>query len=109
MSGGAPLPQTIHSTGGLPKVAWAKGSYLYDATGKQYRYFVWNHPTMNPLLRQQAWHVPAPLDLAALRAAARLFPGRHDFKSFAATRHYEQDTTIPGLCFGPSWPSSDAL
>src|SRR5437773_2530788 len=36
MSGGAPLPQTIHSTGGLPKVAWAKGSYLYDATGKQY-------------------------------------------------------------------------
>ncbi|MFT3988649.1 aspartate aminotransferase family protein [Aestuariivirga sp.] len=26
----------IHSTGGLPKVVWAKGSYLHDAEGKQY-------------------------------------------------------------------------
>jgi adenosylmethionine-8-amino-7-oxononanoate aminotransferase len=30
------LPQNIHATGNLPKVAWAKGSYLYDADGKQY-------------------------------------------------------------------------
>jgi adenosylmethionine-8-amino-7-oxononanoate aminotransferase len=30
------LPQNIHSTTQLPKVAWAKGSYLYDADGKQY-------------------------------------------------------------------------
>src|SRR6185503_10181127 len=30
----------------------------FDASGKQYRYFVWNHSSMNPLLRQQAWHVP---------------------------------------------------
>ena len=60
----------------------------FDAAGKQYRYFVWNHPSMNPLLRRQAWQVPRQLDLAAMRAAARLFPGRHDFKSFAATRNY---------------------
>ena len=46
----------------------------FDATGKQYRYFVWNHPAMNPLLRRTAWHVPRPLDLAAhapSRAALR--------------------------------------
>jgi adenosylmethionine-8-amino-7-oxononanoate aminotransferase len=30
------LPKSIHSTAGLPKVAWAKGSYVYDADGKQY-------------------------------------------------------------------------
>lgn len=36
MTAMAPLPQHIHSTGGLPKVAWAKGSYVYDADGKQY-------------------------------------------------------------------------
>jgi adenosylmethionine-8-amino-7-oxononanoate aminotransferase len=30
------LPKNIHSTGNLPKVAWAKGSYLYDVNGKQY-------------------------------------------------------------------------
>src|ERR1700722_19688718 len=69
----------------------------FDAAGKQYRYFVWNHPSMNPLLRQQAWQVPRPLDLAAMRAAARLFPGKHDFKSFAATRNYETDSTVRTL------------
>ena len=35
----------------------------FDAGGKQYRYFVWNHAAMNPLLRQTAWHVPRKLDL----------------------------------------------
>jgi tRNA pseudouridine38-40 synthase len=69
----------------------------FDAAGKQYRYFVWNHPSMNPLLRRQAWQVPRPLDLAAMRAAARLFPGKHDFKSFAATRNYETDSTVRTL------------
>jgi tRNA pseudouridine38-40 synthase len=69
----------------------------FDASGKQYRYFVWNHPSMNPLLRQQAWQVPRKLDLAAMRSAARLFPGTHDFKSFAATRNYETDSTVRTL------------
>ena len=69
----------------------------FDATGKQYRYLVWNQPTMNPLLRRQAWHVPQKLDLAAMRAAAELFLGKHDFKSFAATRNYEMDSTVRTL------------
>ena len=30
------LPKHIHSTGDLPKVDWAKGSYVHDADGKQY-------------------------------------------------------------------------
>ena len=65
----------------------------FDATGKQYRYIVWNHPVMNPLLRAQAWHFPPPLDLDAMRAAASLFLGKHDFKSFAGTRTYEMEST----------------
>jgi len=69
----------------------------FDAAGKQYRYFVWNHPAMNPLLRHQAWQVPRKLDLAAMRAAAKLFVGRHDFKSFAATRNYEVESTVRTL------------
>ena len=40
-----------------------------DAVGKQYRYLVWNHPAMNPLLRHLAWQVPRPLNLPAMRAA----------------------------------------
>jgi tRNA pseudouridine38-40 synthase len=69
----------------------------FDATGKQYRYFVWNHAAMNPLLRSQAWHVPQKLDLNAIRSAAPLLLGKHDFKSFAANRNYEMETTTRTL------------
>ena len=69
----------------------------FNATGKQYRYFVWNHVAMNPLLRGRAWHVPRKLDFAAMRQAAKLFVGKHDFKSFAATHNYEMDSTVRTL------------
>ena len=69
----------------------------FDATGKQYRYLVWNHAAMNPLLRHQAWHVPQSLDLAVMRAASKLFLGQHDFKSFAANRRYEMESTVRSL------------
>jgi tRNA pseudouridine38-40 synthase len=69
----------------------------FDAKGKQYRYFVWNHPAMNPLQRHQAWHVPRPLDLTAMRAAAKLFLGRHDFRAFANNRGYEVENTVRTL------------
>ena len=69
----------------------------FDASGKQYRYFVWNHTAMNPLLRHTAWQVPQKLDLEAMRAASALFVGKHDFKSFAATRNYEMETTVRTL------------
>ena len=55
----------------------------FNATGKQYRYLVWN--------------VPRKLDFAKMRAAAKLFVGEHDFKSFAATHSYEMDSTVRTL------------
>jgi tRNA pseudouridine38-40 synthase len=86
------LPEDIRV---LSAARAAKGFHArFDAAGKQYRYFVWNDPAMNPLIRHTAWHVPRPLDLRAMRAAARLFPGRHDFKSFAASRNYEMRSTL---------------
>jgi tRNA pseudouridine38-40 synthase len=69
----------------------------FDAGGKQYRYFVWNHAAMNPLLRRTAWHVPRKLDVRAMRTAARLFIGKLDFKSFAGTHTYEMKTTVRTL------------
>ncbi len=69
----------------------------FDASGKQYRYFVWNHTAMNPLLRHQAWQVPLKLDVAAMRAGARHLVGRHDFRSFAATHTYEIADTVRTL------------
>lgn len=72
----------------------AKFHARFDAKGKQYRYFVWNHTAMNPLIRGTVWHVPRPLDFGAMRAAAPLFIGKHDFKSFAARRNYEMESTV---------------
>src|SRR5262249_17251685 len=69
----------------------------FDATGKQYRYFVWNHAAMNPLLRKSAWHVPRKLNLKVMRAAAKLFVGKHDFQSFAANPGYKKETTVRTL------------
>ena len=69
----------------------------FDATGKQYRYFVWNHRVMNPLLRKTAWHVPRQLDLPAIRRAAAYFPGTHDFQSFAAHQNYEKQSHVRTL------------
>ncbi|HET7624975.1 MAG TPA: tRNA pseudouridine(38-40) synthase TruA [Verrucomicrobiae bacterium] len=69
----------------------------FDAAGKQYRYFIWNHSAMNPLLRHSAWHVPRPLNVKAMRAAARYFIGRHDFQSFAANPGYKKNSTVRTL------------
>ena len=79
----------------------------FQAIGKQYRYAVWNHSAMNPLLRTQAWHVPLKLDLSAMRTAARHLLGRHDFRSFAANHTYHIEDTVRTLtrcdirCSGP--------
>jgi tRNA pseudouridine38-40 synthase len=69
----------------------------FDAKGKQYRYFIWNHPGMNPLLRHSAWHVPRPLNLGLMKAAAPSFVGKHDFQSFASNPGYSKATTVRTL------------
>ncbi len=66
----------------------------FDAVRKQYRYFIWNHAAMNPLLRRAAWHVPVRLGLPQMRAAAKLFVGKHDFQSFAANSGYKKENTV---------------
>ncbi len=69
----------------------------FDAAGKQYRYFIWNHAAMNPLLRRTAWHIPRALDPGAMRRAATLFVGRHDFKTFATNQGYARQSTVRTL------------
>jgi tRNA pseudouridine38-40 synthase len=69
----------------------------FDAVGKQYRYFVWNHPAMNPLLRNTAWHVPRKLNMERIRTAAKLFTGKHDFQSFSSNPGYKKATTVRRL------------
>lgn len=69
----------------------------FSATGKQYRYYVWNHRSMNPLLRHTAWHVPRDLNLRAMRQAAPRFVGKHDFQSFAANPGYAKQSNVRSL------------
>jgi tRNA pseudouridine38-40 synthase len=66
----------------------------FDATGKEYRYFIWNHTSMNPLLRRSAWHVPRKLDRRAMRLGAQRFLGTHDFHSFTANPGYARESTV---------------
>jgi tRNA pseudouridine38-40 synthase len=55
-----------------------------SARGKRYLYTVENLPTRAPLTRLRAWQVFGPLDVAAMREAARHLVGRHDFAAFQA-------------------------
>jgi tRNA pseudouridine38-40 synthase len=52
------------------------------ATGRTYWYTVRNDPVADPFSARTAWHVPDPLDLAAMRLACDPLIGDHDFSSF---------------------------
>lgn len=54
----------------------------YDARSKTYRYRIVNHPLPVAIGRQYAWHIRRPLNMNAMRAAAEVLLGRHDFKAF---------------------------
>lgn len=56
----------------------------FDATARTYWYFILNAPVPSAFYRHYAWHVRKPLDLAAMRAAAGVLVGMHDFSSFQA-------------------------
>ena len=53
-----------------------------DALSRTYRYLVVPRGTRQAVARQLAWQVRGPLDLAAMRRAARLLLGTHDFAAF---------------------------
>lgn len=51
----------------------------YGARSKTYRYLVLNDRLVSPFERRYVWHVPRPLDIAAMAEAACHFEGRRDF------------------------------
>jgi tRNA pseudouridine38-40 synthase len=69
----------------------------FHAVSKEYRYQIRNHPVMNPLRIGHAWHVPQPLDVAAIREAAGCLLGRHDFRSFTVKRDGSPGETVRRL------------
>jgi len=55
-----------------------------SAKWKRYDYYLDNNPILNVCTRLYAAHVPIPLDMVQMQAAAHLLEGRHNFKTFAA-------------------------
>jgi tRNA pseudouridine38-40 synthase len=56
-----------------------------NALARTYRYRILNRIAPSPLHAMRAFHVRAPLDVAAMRAGAALLVGEHDFAAFCAT------------------------
>lgn len=64
------------------------------ASGRLYRYLVYNDRAPSPLLRQRAWHVKQPLDVAVMQRAAECLVGRHDFAAFAGALERPGASTV---------------
>ena len=64
----------------------------FDASRKQYRYRIVTGPVVTPFVRRYAHHVPVPLNLARMRRETASLLGRHDFRSFAKSRHDGRST-----------------
>ena len=66
----------------------------FDARGKTYRYLIWNQLVQDPFTLDTHWHLPRPLDLAAMRRAARCLRGENDFATFTSNPGYERESTV---------------
>jgi len=58
----------------------------YSATGKSYEYIILNRSAPSALHRNHAWHVDRNLNLRAMRRAAGVLIGRHDFSAFRSSK-----------------------
>jgi tRNA pseudouridine38-40 synthase len=66
----------------------------FSARWKWYRYRILNRPVADPFRRDFTWFIYGPLDLRAMRRAARHFPGKHHFGAFAANPGYERQSMV---------------
>ena len=88
----ARLPDAIR----VLRAAYAKEDFdaRLSATGKEYRYQVYQADILPPHLAPYWTFCHRPLDLAALQDAAARFVGRHDFVAFAANPDRALETTV---------------
>lgn len=66
----------------------------FSATGKIYRYSLWNAPVLPPHLHRRAWHLYAGLDRKIIRDLSRLVRGTHDFRGFCADSGSLPESTV---------------
>ncbi|WP_424951315.1 tRNA pseudouridine(38-40) synthase TruA [Deinococcus sp.] len=76
----------------------------YSCTARSYVYRVVNTPQRLPLWQGRALHVTQPLDVAAMRQAARRLVGHHDFAAFATREERQTRRTLYRLEVAPHAP-----
>jgi tRNA pseudouridine38-40 synthase len=64
----------------------------YRVKRKTYRYLILNRSLPSAVCRNYSWHIPLPLEVAAMENAARILWGKKDFSSFQAA---DPDLTDP--------------
>jgi len=69
----------------------ANFSARFDARSRTYRYQIWNHQWRSAIWERYSWHVSFPLDIEAMRQAALLLIGDHDFSSFQGADSVEHN------------------
>ena len=91
----ARLPDAVR----IMRASYAKPDFdaRLSATGKEYRYQLYQADILPPHLAPYWTFCHRPLDLAAMRRAASYFVGRHDFVSFAANPNRTLDTTVRNI------------
>jgi len=68
----------------------------FSATGKVYVYHIFLGDA-DPFTRPYAWAVEKALDVDAMKAAAQVLRGRHDFRAFSALNGPPKDDTVRDL------------
>ncbi len=78
------LNATLPTDIALQSIAIAEAGFhpRFDARSRTYLYQFYSQRERQPLWDRYTWHVPFVLDGAAMRRAAALLVGRHDFATF---------------------------
>ena len=76
-----PLPVVVLSADAVTADFHAR----FSAVERAYLYRIANRRAPLALARGRAWHVPGPLDAAAMDEAAQALVGQHDFSTFRAS------------------------
>ena len=68
----------------------------FSCTGRRYLYRIANRRPPLTLDRGRAWRIGSPLDVGAMRQAAAMLVGRHDFTTFRSV-HCQSDSAVKTL------------
>jgi tRNA pseudouridine38-40 synthase len=82
-----PHPVSVLSVARVPD-AW---SARFTARGRAYRYRILNRRPRPALDAGRVWHVPQPLNAAAMHEAAQMLLGKHDFSAYRAAACQAKD------------------